>query len=114
MMMKAIATMPIVRTCSPWSIAHARKRLPIEASAKCSGTRSGVSMIRTSSVASVADMFIQIEHEQTAAYQLSVSQMFPDPTLLLHSPRSVVLHQLKRHPVGSAVVLPLSTQLSQP
>src|SRR6185503_5863639 len=31
-------------------------RFPIDASAKCNGTRSGVSMIRTSSVASVADI----------------------------------------------------------
>ena len=39
-----------------WSMAHARKRLPIDASAKCSGTRSGVSIIKTSSFANVADI----------------------------------------------------------
>src|SRR6185503_12992825 len=37
-------------------MAQAMKRFPIEASAKCKGTRSGVSMTRISSVASVADI----------------------------------------------------------
>src|SRR5215213_7603033 len=37
-------------------MAQAIKRFPIDASAKCNGTRSGVSMIRTSSVAKVADI----------------------------------------------------------
>src|SRR5205807_8778903 len=37
-------------------MAQARNRFPMDASAKCSGTRSGVSIMRMSSVASVADM----------------------------------------------------------
>src|SRR5262245_27508315 len=37
-------------------MAHAMKRFPIDASAKCNGTRSGVSITRISSVASVADI----------------------------------------------------------
>jgi hypothetical protein len=37
-------------------MAQARKRLPIDANAKCNGTRSGVSIIRVSSVARVADI----------------------------------------------------------
>src|SRR5438034_156430 len=36
------------------------KRLPIDASAKCSGTRSGVSMIRVSSVAITADIHLSV------------------------------------------------------
>src|SRR5262245_48485530 len=41
-----------------WSIAQARKRFPIDASAKCSGTRSGVSMIRVSSDATAVDISV--------------------------------------------------------
>jgi hypothetical protein len=38
---------------------QARNRLPIEARAKCNGTRSGVSIMRMSSVVSVADIELQ-------------------------------------------------------
>src|SRR5215211_4825579 len=48
---------PMTSTCKKWSKAHARNRLPVEASAKCSGTRSGVSMTSVSSVWTAADMF---------------------------------------------------------
>src|SRR5947209_13567079 len=40
-------------------MAHARKRLPIEANAKCSGTRSGVSITSVSSVGIAADISTQ-------------------------------------------------------
>ncbi len=56
MTVNAITIRMIASTCIAWSMAQARKRLPIDARAKCSGTRSGVSIIRMSSVASVADM----------------------------------------------------------
>ena len=58
---EAIAINPIASTWIAWSIAHAINRLPIDASAKCNGTRSGVSMIRTSSVESVADIKIRLQ-----------------------------------------------------
>src|SRR6185503_2043562 len=51
-------------------MAHARKRLPIDASAKCNGTRSGVSIIRTSSVANVADRLIS-----SHSYKLTFSHL---------------------------------------
>src|SRR6185369_6672250 len=52
-------------------MAQARKRLPIDASAKCNGTRSGVSMIRMSSVASVADISLATDKNR-------ITQIEPD------------------------------------
>jgi hypothetical protein len=51
-----IATTTMSRIWRKWSNAHARKRFPIEASAKCRGTRSGVSMMSVSSVVAAADI----------------------------------------------------------
>src|SRR5213082_3207952 len=59
------STTNITTICRKWSKAHARKRLPIDASAKCSGTRSGVSMIKLSSVvaADISQEILRTEFE---------------------------------------------------
>src|SRR5215510_15230555 len=57
-------------------MAHAMKRLPIEARAKCKGTRSGVSITRVSSEGITADISAPASLTQNSGDSLRVKLVF--------------------------------------